>query len=81
MSDAREWLLSHVTDFSGNKHPRLDQRIFADLDINGSDYVDFFDKIDKKFRVDTKIITEDQNGKAVDPTVEQVITFIEQGKR
>jgi hypothetical protein len=43
---------------SGAKKVSVDDRVYADLRLSGSDAVEFYDKIEKRFGVDLRPVTE-----------------------
>jgi hypothetical protein len=73
-------ILSLVEKYCGRKNALPTMRIYADCQINGTDFVEFFDEIDRTYDVDTTALTEktDASGAvtAIDPEIREVIDFV-----
>lgn len=84
------YIVELAQTLSGTKKPRLDDRVYADLGISGSDAVEFYEMIEKHFDVDIRPITESSveiragwfrkpHRKSVgrDPSLEELCLFVE----
>jgi hypothetical protein len=73
---ALEELTALATRYSGRTaHP--EDRIYADLDINGSDFIEFVEEIERRFGVDLSWVSP-RGGKveAQDPTIETLAEVV-----
>jgi hypothetical protein len=77
MIEVQNWIFDLCNKYTGNSNPNLTDRVFSDLRINGYDFVEFFSEIDKKFNVKTRLLTEMKNGDSFDPSIIEIIHFIQ----
>jgi hypothetical protein len=76
MPEIEKFVIELAKYFSGKENVVLIDRVFDDLGVNGGDFVEFFNEIDEKFQVETRQITEDENGKGVDVTIGEIVNFL-----
>jgi|GEM_PF-5949561 len=76
-SEPLDELLDLATHFSGRAAER-DSRIYADLDINGSDFVAFIEEVEGRFGVDLGWMSPrgGSDSSAQDATVEAIASYV-----
>ena len=69
-------LLELAEEFSGQRASAED-RIYADLDINGSDFIEFVEAVERLYGVDlSRISPSDPRAEAEDPTVQALAEYV-----
>ena len=63
-------LLKVAAQYSGHQ-PRPDSRIYSDLDINGSDFIEFVEEVERHYGIYLSVVSSQLAGaEAQDPTIE-----------
>jgi hypothetical protein len=72
MSD-EEGLLNELLELAakyGARHPQPESRIYTDLDINGGDFIEFVEDVERRYDVDLSWVSpHDHLAEAQDPTI------------
>ena len=69
MSDVLADLLNLARTFAG-RQAQPEDRIYADLDINGSDFIEFVATVERRYEVDLAWVSpRDSKEQATDPTI------------
>lgn len=69
-------LLELASRFSG-RQALPNSRVYADLDINGSDFIEFIAEIERDYEVDLDWVSpRDQSKLAYDPTIGEIAAFV-----
>lgn len=57
----------------GGRHPHPESRLYADLDINGGDFLEFVVEVERRYGVDLSWVAPSDPGKeAQDPTLQSL---------
>jgi hypothetical protein len=71
-----ERLLELASRFSGSQ-ACANSRVYADLDINGSDFIEFIAKIERDYEVNLDWVSpRDRSKLAYDPTIGEIAAFV-----
>jgi hypothetical protein len=58
LDEVENYILKQARTFSANERAKLEDYVYRDLGIGGSDAVEFYEDIEKNFGVNIKSITE-----------------------
>ena len=65
-------LLELATHYGG-RHPQPESRLYADLDINGGDFLEFVVDVERRYSVDLSWVSpRDPQAEAQDPTLQSL---------
>ena len=73
--DRLDHLLARATYFSG-KTAAPESRFYADLGINGWDFIEFCEDVERTFRIDLRPFFEDGTGDFRDATVAELTAYV-----
>ncbi len=74
-----EFIAAKAEYFSGQAYASEGQKIFADFNIMGIDFIEFFKQIDRDFGVRTRALTHRVEGKKkvpVDVSIGEIVDFL-----
>jgi hypothetical protein len=65
--------LVKLATYYGGRHPQPGSRLYADLDINGGDFLEFIVEVERRYGVDLSwVAPSDPRAEAQDPTLQSL---------